>query len=318
MFTFAILAQSFSGFILRASRGVDSGSYIENIQLISGAPFSPAAKTVYIGAAGQLKNLAESSSLPAGSMLLLSGETAGLDFLFADSDYAVLSLRLSPEEICNRATSCYFAFSQWLNRLHILAGQNREVQSLLDEAAERLETPLFLLNSGYRLLASNVDYAFENAHVQRLLSAGYLTTESIDALLQSPVPGKEPEAETFPDFYESLLEPNSYAILSKLKYHSNTFGRLLLFAQSRNRVPALWDYARLLTSVIREQALNHNREQFESDTEFSALIGDLIERKDGGVMCIDTSWQIEEGYWKKDFHFWQDRFQENALLQKNV
>ena len=39
---------------------------------------------------------------------------------------------------------------------------------------------------------------------------------------------------------------------------------------------------------------------------------------DGGVMCIDTSWQIEEGYWKKDFHFWQDRFQENALLQKNV
>ncbi len=35
---------------------------------------------------------------------------------------------------------------------------------------------------------------------------------------------------------------------------------------------------------------------------------------DGGVMAIDTGWQVEDGYWKDDFHFWQDRFAENKLL----
>ncbi len=35
---------------------------------------------------------------------------------------------------------------------------------------------------------------------------------------------------------------------------------------------------------------------------------------DSGVMAIDTGWMVEDGYWAKDFHFWQDRFAENRLM----
>jgi len=35
---------------------------------------------------------------------------------------------------------------------------------------------------------------------------------------------------------------------------------------------------------------------------------------DGPVMCIDSAWTVEQGYWKRDFGFWGPRFPEYPLL----
>ncbi|WP_434311749.1 PucR family transcriptional regulator [Hominifimenecus sp. rT4P-3] len=237
--------------------------------------------TVYIGSAETAAGLMAKGKLPSRTMLLLSGDQPELEEPLRRNDIACFFCRCSLQEILNRANSCFFEFSKWINRLYLLACRSKDAQPLLDEAALRLHVPLFLLNSGYRLIASNVDYAFENAYMQQLLSFGYLSADSIDTFLHSPLPGRKTAASP-QDVYEALLEPNSYGILAQLKYRTNTFGRLLVFTEANERDAVLFDYVKILVSLIREHSLINNREQFESDTEFSALIGDLIERKISG------------------------------------
>lgn len=281
LFTFSILIQSFSDCQLKMVFPSENSLLVKNIQILSEEPSPANEDTVYIGSVETAARLLHQGSLTSQTMLLLSGEDASLEEAFWRKDIACLFCRLSTQEILNRANSCFFDFSQWINRLYLSACRSKDAQPLLDEAAARLHIPLFLLNSGYRLIASNVDYAFENAYIQQLLSCGYLSADSIDTFLQSPPPSRK-TASVPPDLYEALLEPNSYGVLAQLKYRTNTFGRLLVFTETNRRDAALFDYVKILVSLIREHSLINNREQFESDTEFSSLIGDLIERKISG------------------------------------
>ncbi len=282
MFTFPILAQSFSDCRLQSLFSPDTNLTVGNIQLLSEKTAAFEKQTVYIAASRTASRLWRQGLLPDGTMLLLSEDGSadgGSDGRpFGRSDISFLSCRLPAGEILNRANSCFFDFTGWMNRLCLLACRNKEIQPLLNEAASRLHVPLFLLNGGYRLIASNVDYAFENAYIQQLLSFGYLSADSIDTFLNSPVPGQKKDSVP-KGIYEALLEPDSYGLLAPLKYHSSTYGRLLVFSESAGRDPALFDYVKLLVSLIREHSLMHNREEFESNAEFSSLIGDLIERR---------------------------------------
>lgn len=281
LFTFSILIQSFSDCGLRTVLPLENSLPVKNIQMLSEKNPPMEEHTVYIGSVETAVRLMEQGKLASQTMLLLSGEEPALEEAFRRSDIACFFCRCSPQEILNRANSCFFDFSQWINRLYLSACRSKDAQALLDEAAARLHVPVFLLNSGYRLIASNVDYAFENAYVQQLLSCGYLSADSIDTFLHSPLPGQK--ATDYPqDVYEALLEPNSYGILAQLKYRTNTFGRLLVLTEANERKAALFDYVKILVFLIREHSLMNNREQFESDTEFSSLIGDLIERKISG------------------------------------
>ena len=285
MFTFAILKEHLRSCHLRSSFRQERGLIINNIQFLT--PGQDAASfhihTLYIGTAEDLLAFLEARTLPAGTMLLLSGDSPKLDPLFQDSRCYLLSCSASPLTISNVANSCYFEFSQWISNIRALAFRSKNVQTLLDEIADRLHLPVFLVNGGYRLIASNVTYSFENPYIHQLLTDGYLSDESIDALMSGNV-----EGENAPDLFEAFLEPNCYTVLSLLRYHAQTFGRILFVSEGYGSNAALLDYIKSFSGLVREHTLMNNREQFESDTEFSSLISDLIDRRISGEEELES------------------------------
>ena len=277
MFTFAILKKRLGSCCLRSSFRQECGLTIENIQFLIPDQMDFQPNSVYICTAEDALALMKDKAIPSGAMLLISGDLPELDPLFDNPNWYAVSFALSPMEISNRSNSCYFEFSQWISKIRALAFRSKNAQPILDEIAAHLRIPVFLVNGGYRLIASNVNFSFENSYIYQLLTNGYLSDTSIDALLSGAFDG-----EHGPDLYESLLEPNCYAILSLLRYRTQTFGRLLVFAEGYERDAFLFDYVKILTGLIREHSLMNNREQFESDTEFSSLISDLIDRRISG------------------------------------
>lgn len=293
MITFPILKLSFSDALLRCRFDEQETLRIDGIQVLAGEPVSAAPGILYITSLSAASASAASASAAgtltdrdgrAFPMLLIAGDAPSLDPLFsadAPSGVSVLTCSLSLEEACSRAFSCCFELNSWMNRLNTLSRRSKDIQALLSEGAAKLRAPLFLLNSGYRLIASNVDHAFENSYIQQLLTDGYLSSESIDELtdnhLLHPV-----NMQADVTLYESILDTGHYAILALLKYRTNVFGRLLVLSKYGADNAALRDYTKLLARVIQEYSLINNREQFESDAELSALIADLIDRKISG------------------------------------
>lgn len=286
MITFPILKLSFSDTILRCRIEEQEPLRIDGIQVLTEAPFKTAPGILYIASASAVASselLVSRSTCPV-PMLLIAGDAPSLDPLFSadlPSGPSLFTCNLSLEGACSRAFACCFEFNSWFNRLNTLSQRSKDIQALLSEGAAKLRAPLFLLNSGYRLIASNVDYSFENSHIHRLLMDGYLSSESIDELtehhLLRPV-----NMQADVTLYESLLDTGHYAILALLKYRTNVFGRLLVLSKYGADNAALRDYTKLLARVIQEYSLLNNREQFESDAELSALIADLIDRKISG------------------------------------
>ncbi len=283
MFTFAILEKHLASCRIRSSLRQERGLLVNNIQFLVPGQKEFRPHSVYISTVEEILLLIREWQLPEGVMLLIAGDSPELDSLFSTPDFYAVSCSVSRLEISNRANSCYFAFSQWLGNLRALAFRSKNVQVLLDEIADHLQVPVFLINGGYRLITSNVNASFENPYIDQLLTDGYLSDESIDAVMSGNL-----EGENIPDTYESFLEPGCYAVLALLRYHSQTFGQLLVFSKESGRNAALFDYIKNLAGIIREHSLVNNREQFESDTEFSALISDLIDRRISGQEELES------------------------------
>ncbi len=283
MFTFAILERELASYRLRASFHQECGLLINNIQFLTPDQKDFHIHTLYLCTAGELLSFHARQSIPAETMLLLSGDSPELDSLFQNPLYYVISCSAPLLEISNIANACYFAFSQWTSNLRALALRSKNVQPLLDEIADRLCVPVFLINGGYRLIASNVAYSFENPYIHQLLTDGYLSDASIDALMAGKTKG-----ENIPDLFEAVLEPNCYTVLSLLRYHAQTFGQILFITKGYGKNAALLDYIKLFSGLVREHTLMNNREQFESDTEFSSLISDLIDRRISGEEELES------------------------------
>lgn len=277
MITFPILKLSFSDSVLRSHINEQESLLIEGICVLTGEFVPDTPGTLYISGVSVVHTLSKKDDFFA-PLLLIAGDSPALDLPLSSKAGSYFTCDLTLEEACSRVFSCCFELNTWTSRLNALSRRSKDVQPLLDEGAAKLKAPLFLLNSGYHLIASNVNHSFENTYIHQLLMDGYLSSESIDELsanhLIYPV-NKHADV----TLYESILDTGHYALVYLLKYRTNVFGRLLVIAKYNADCVALRDYVKLLAHMIQEHSLVHNREQFESDTELSALVTDLIDRK---------------------------------------
>lgn len=112
MFTFPILAQSFSDCRLQYLFSPDSNLNVNNIQLLSDQTSAFEKQTVYITASRTAGGMWRQGLIPDGTMLLLSQDGSEDDLPdghpFGRADISFLSCRLPEGEILNRANRCFF------------------------------------------------------------------------------------------------------------------------------------------------------------------------------------------------------------------
>lgn len=273
MYTFAMLVQGLSPWVCGHSGPLARGLALEGIRALPWEDGPPQRHTAYVGDPAQVRDLLLRWPEREGLLLLVCGADPALgEMVQARRSFAVFCC-LSPETLLSQAMEELFSFTRWTSQLHALSIHQKDPKKLLSAAAERLRAPIFILNSGYRLICSTVGFSFEHPLIAQLLSTGYLSAQHLDGLVCGQL------AKGGGDCLETVWEGRNYCVMLELRHRGNTFARLLVVTQDSQPQPQLSDLAVLLGSHVQEHYLIHDQDQLSSDAAFSCLVGDLIDLK---------------------------------------
>ena len=171
-----------------------------------------------------------------------------------------------------------FYFSHWKDRLQQKLFHGASLQELLSDIAPQIRRPIFWLNTGYRLLASDVNYAFEDNYIQEMLLSGYLSLSSINALMENCKTISLQNAGGITAI-ELFTDTGHYGVMCEVRERGISLGHLLLLSEHSGRDQLLFDYMLNLVSLFQQYAALQKVDSCESEEGLADYLDDLITLK---------------------------------------
>lgn len=185
---------------------------------------------------------------------------------------------LDSRTLSDRLMEGYFEFHRWWESLQDAVYRRCGMQQFLKKIAGQVRRPVFWLNSGYRLLASDVNYSFEDHYILELLLERTFSEDSIQFLSEHRQL-LTLDTQNNAASYEIFLENQHYAVLCELRNRHIFYGYLLLMADTAQEDFLIQDYARCIsTLILRYVALDRTAPQ-ENTEGFSDFVQDLLEHR---------------------------------------
>ena len=285
MYTFRMAAQLLGTQVMIGAVS-NSSEFVRSISRAVPGNTSLRADALYYGAPSTMEPLLAvwNGTEP---LALIFSETASLQALYCTTllQNPLISWAISPlstAALGDLLMNGYFLFHQWWDDLQEDIYRRCGLQPFLQKIATQVQRPIFLLNSGYRLLASDVNYSFEDQYIQELLFQGALSDDSIQALLPKLSNRHKMlslDTKSNAATYGTLLENQHYAITCELRDKRTLYGYLLILAETDQPDYLMQDYAHCAATLFTRYMAAEHSEQFESGEGFSDFIQDLIEWK---------------------------------------
>lgn len=283
MFTFNMIEGMLRESAIRIQINPAHNLTIKNIVLLY--PDNPATEeqTVYVGTAEILAQALAGWNGVSPRMLIISapdGGTDAVDIYLREDTVSYLVSPLPIPQIGNYLMSAFFRFQQWCDRIRQGIYQRQNLPSLLKQMVECTQTPIFWLNSGYRLLASNVSYAFEDEYIQELIFHGHLSSSSVESLLRKSKQISLLLAGNSRAFL-STPETGHLAVICEVRERHTFLGQFMLIYDDPQRSHTILDMTRVLASffLLYASAEDGRRDCHGNMEGYTDLLIDLIEKK---------------------------------------
>ncbi|MCD8330534.1 MAG: helix-turn-helix domain-containing protein, partial [Lachnospiraceae bacterium] len=238
--------------------------------------------TLYVGTGEVLAEALDGWDRVTGRMIIVSGDASALSGLLEEEALSYMLSELEVNRIGNLLMREFFQFQQWCESVRSDICQRRELPALLRKMTERVHYPIFWLNSGYRLIASDVRYSFEDKYISELIFSGNLMSSSVDAMLQKSkrislqIRGNCGSINAF----ESFLDTGHYALVCEMRECHTFLGQLMMISDQGERDGRLIDAARTLAPFLLQYAsMTRGGEYLETSDGYGDLLEDLLEHR---------------------------------------
>lgn len=276
MLTFQILCRDLPGCRLYIQPGAGKMP-IFGIAIAGGEQPAEAGQC-YFGSAESLCLQFAGLSEPGAYMAVLCGADQSAQTVLQEKGVSFAVTDLSPLEAGNFLMKRSFQFSHWKDQLQQKLFRNAGLQEVLSDIASQIHQPVFWLNTGYRLIASDINYAFEDNYIQEMLLTGYLSLSSINALMENCKTISLRNAGSITAI-EIFTDTGHYGVMCEIRERHISLGHFLLLCEQSGRDQLLLDYAFNLVPVLQQYAALQKVDSCESEEGLADYLGDLITLK---------------------------------------
>ena len=142
---------------------------LERVRLLNDPSFID-EDTLYIAARGL-----DLSALPDGKRctLMLARGTRDISQYTGMKTLNIIETDLELTELFNRVMDVVERFDIWISNLETAMYKNRDMDELINLGASMLGAHVFLLNVGFKVVASNTDVQIDNPYSEELIECGY-------------------------------------------------------------------------------------------------------------------------------------------------
>ncbi|MCD8148580.1 MAG: helix-turn-helix domain-containing protein [Clostridiales bacterium] len=282
MFTLNMVGEQLRESCSRISVKTEYDCGITNIVLLYPGEKALLPGTLYVGTGEVLAEALDGWDKVTGRMIIVSGDISALSGMLKEEALSYLLSDLEVNRIGNLLMKEFFQYQQWCESVRSDICQKRELPALLRKMAERVHYPILWLNSGYRLIASDVSYSFEDKYISELIYSGTLTSSSVDAMLQKSkrislqIRGNHGNINAF----ESFLDTGHYAVVCEMRECHAFLGQIMMISDQEERDGRLIDDVRTLAPFFLQYAsMTRGGEYFETSDGYGDLLEDLLEHR---------------------------------------
>jgi hypothetical protein len=240
----------------------------------------PEEGCLYIGNEERLLPLLErwKGNFPLMFIQAEGGDIGPLEPLAAKGNSLWAVSSLSTMEIGNRLMSYYFQWERQVSEINDAIVRGDGISQILKLFSTLLQKPMFWLDAEGRVLASEVEYAFENRYIMDLLIHGEMPEELVAQIRRhaTRIEGKpQPEISAM----HFVLDHLTYGILCEMRKQRMKVGRILILSESGEVDHLLLDNFQSLLPLFRQYASLQKAGRHPEDSGFSLLLDDIFERR---------------------------------------
>lgn len=152
----ALIAHELSGIINFSSLKAEGGTRVTGLKILMGTEEKLDPDFLYFCHAATLKRLADRKVLLRGCCFIIHGnEYADIESRLEDSEYIFITEQNSLFHFINRIESIFLSWQEWEKSMSALCSSAASMQSILDLAYEKIQTPMCMLDINHRVLAIN-------------------------------------------------------------------------------------------------------------------------------------------------------------------
>lgn len=273
MLSVPILINPLKGNILRSTVASSALESTEGILLLDDeTPLSD--RHVFIGTPETVARAVR--RLPAnGTVTLISAGDCPELLAFGDEgriNLFVISLDLVT--LFNTVQKQLTKYLKWEKELKDIVTSDSGIQKLAEKGFEMLQTPVTILNMGFKVLGGFVPEGFNDPILHEMKINGFLSYNSVVSLVNEETQTQSPFA---PQIEYVSKRTGNRIIISRIFYNGNLIARVLVTLSGADKS----EYSSLLAADLGEYVqayfLSTKASQYITNTEIGAFVSDLIE-----------------------------------------
>lgn len=208
-------------------------------------------------------------------------EKIHLDSFHKDLSIVLLYIGDSFPIVFNRILNIFDRFSMWEKNFHLMLLQQKPLQDLLDLSRDFLVHPMVVLDRNYSLLGYLKQPDTSDPIMENILSAGYVTPETMLRLRQDGLVSPSENAENpLINWYCLTSHDCYYSMMYRYTANNHTVGYALVF---RCRVHPKTNYLYLMNMISENLKLYFQQERFvtrSSSEIYESVFTEILEHPD--------------------------------------
>lgn len=205
--------------------------------------------------------------------MFLSAEDVNNTVLSSCGPHNVIISTLDLIDIYNKINLVLQNYLHWTSSLMKALCTGQTLPQILNMASEMIRSQIFVLNSGYKVIAGSQSLYFEEPLSRELDKNGYLSYES-SLCLTDPLHTAEQI-----DNYKLIAKNGFQYHFYEIKYHSYVLATVLLAANPQSKGIDLKNLLIELSNTITHFLLNDQETTLAQNALCAAFIKDIVEEK---------------------------------------
>ena len=176
-------------------------------------------------------------------------------------------------ELYNRINLLVCNYRFWSTRLMRALCETHDINQLIQVASSMIQAPIYLLDSGYRVLYGNQVSYFENNYDTELRESRFLSLTSIQSLF---VTARKKRIQNF-IIYSNQDSDKDFSYYScEILYNKTTIAHLLIITNSTHSAIDISDLSYEFSKILRQNLLQQNGDSIRQVDLFSVFYEDLM------------------------------------------